>query len=135
MEDSNSGQVKVNLEPFKEHLRSIGLSDEEIKLVRVQFYVNNTWKDFPLNDTKWLPREGILAVRVKVGEDSKWVESSLILEESTSEGGALDHGYMYAILVACCIFLVFLCVLLFLTMKYIQLQRRERDKGEEKVEA
>ena len=132
--------MTMSLEMFEDWLEALreSLAEEEIDDDRLEIQVDkgNGWEEVQFDDIAAIESDQRnITFRVRINE-GPWAESVVSLEDPetlspTSSSGNIDWTLfsIYIILLSVAIVLAIVVTCVVVLMKYIQIQRREKDKG------
>ena len=123
--------IQVSLIKIQTELETRGIYHSNIS-VEVQVQVGGEWQTAEFGRTltvQLVDGVGVLNVRIRIGSGD-WAESDITFTSPMSTTSpTVELGVVYAVIIVGGVLFAGLVAVLVLIMKYVQINRREKDKG------
>ena len=123
--------IQVSLIKIQTELETRGIFNSNVS-IKVQVQVGGEWQTTEFTRTLTVPLvngAGVLNVRIQIG-NGQWAESDITFTSPMSTTPSkVELGVVYAVIIVGGVLFAGLVAVLVLIMKYVQINRREKDKG------
>ena len=123
--------IQVSLIKIQTELETRGIFNSNV-FIKVQVQIGGEWQMTEFTRTLTVPLvdgAGVLNVRIQIG-NGEWAESDITFTSPMSTTlSKVELGVVYAVIIVGGVLFAGLVAVLVLIMKYVQINRREKDKG------
>ena len=123
--------IQVSLIKIQTELETRGIFNSNVS-IKVQVQIGGEWQTTEFTRTLTVPLvdgAGVLNVRIQIG-NGQWAESDITFTSPMSTTPSkVELGVVYAVIIVGGVLFAGLVAVLVLIMKYVQINRREKDKG------